>query len=99
MNLVIEALERQLRLEEMAITANNIERDSRKFPGYKGPELHPERPEYIADLKKAIGVLKGETKTETCEAVGNMFTGIVDDEEFSKAIDNLKKNFIIINRL
>lgn len=59
MEMVISALERQIRLEEAAITANKIERDTRRgFPGYKGPELHQERPEYITQLKKAVEVLK-----------------------------------------
>src|SRR5688572_6098984 len=61
MQKVIEALERQLRLEEAAITSNKIQRDTAKqLPGYKGSELYPERPEYIEELKQAIEILKGE---------------------------------------
>lgn len=61
MKLVIEALKRQIRLEEAAIAANKIERDSRKqLPGWKGSPMHPERPEYIEELKKAISILESE---------------------------------------
>jgi len=65
MKLVIEALQRQVRLEEAAITANKIEKDQRmNLPGFKGSPLHPERPEYIAELKTAIRILDEAPEVE-----------------------------------
>lgn len=59
MKAVTEALKRQLRIEEAAIYANQIERYSRtSFAGYECLPLHPERPEYIEELKAAIAVLE-----------------------------------------
>lgn len=58
-NLVLELLERQLRMEELTLIANNIERAKRAgLIGYKGPELYPENHEYVEQLKWAIDIIK-----------------------------------------
>lgn len=79
---VIEALERQLRLEKAAITANNIERDMYKsLPGYKGPAFFPERPEYIKELEDVIKLLQDgdvaywKKRCEAAEDVINVWDG------------------------
>lgn len=58
MGLVLTLLEHQLRMQELAVASNNIERGRRaSMLHYKGPALYPENPEYIEQLKRAIQIL------------------------------------------
>jgi hypothetical protein len=68
MKQVIESLKRQIRVEEAAIFANNRDQISRKiFPGYRGSPPHPERSEYLEELKKAVKILESHSADQAGE--------------------------------
>jgi len=86
MRLVIEALERQLRIEQMAIMANKMEKESvRTLPGYKGSPLHPERPEYIKELEEAIKRLSESSSPSHNDIVQEMEKAMAHSKKMVKS--------------
>jgi hypothetical protein len=82
MEQVISALERQIRIEEMKIVSNRMERESvESLPGYKGPALHTENQEYLDELRKAVAILKtpNESPSPTSPKEEKSFQQRVDD--------------------
>lgn len=107
MDKVIAVLERQIRLEEAAIFHNKIERDAAKtLPGYKGPALYTEHPEYIEELKKAVAILKSaspikepEDQKEQEELWHELREDMIVSPDLEKTLQYWKSKYIIKRRV
>jgi hypothetical protein len=92
MKQVIESLKRQIRVEEAAIFANNRDQISRKiFPGYRGSPPHPERSEYLEELKKVVKILESPSADQAGEDNREAIISIISGTLYN-AVGNTDKS-------
>lgn len=66
LNLVIDLLYGELTRHNMMNMHNKQERKKAKeLPGYKGPPLFPEDPEFVRQTEEAISILQQASKTRS----------------------------------